>query len=60
MQNEILAKALIEAIKKMASNEECLDNFESYLSHHFDKWYEKYANTPEGLVYEFESFADVN
>lgn len=60
MHNEILAKALIEAIKKMASNEGCLDNFESYLSHCFDKWYEKYANTPEGLVYEFESFADIN
>lgn len=54
-KNEILA----QAIKAMVEKEGCLENFESYLSHHFDKWCEKYANTPEGLVYEFEHFADI-
>ena len=34
MHNEILAKALVEAIKTMVEKEGCLDNFESYLSRH--------------------------
>ena len=60
MYNEELARHLCDAIKKMTSKEGCLENFESYLSRHFVKWYEKFANTPEGLITEFEHFADID
>lgn len=56
---EKTAKEFIKAIKTIAAKEENLNNFESYLSRHFPAWLEKYANTPEGLVYEFRSFAEM-
>lgn len=56
--NEKLAQKFVEAIKAFSEKPENLDNFELYLSHHFDVWLEKYANTPEDLVYEFERFAE--
>ena len=55
-QQEENAKRLIDAIKKLACNEYALENFESYLQRHFETWYKNYANTPDGLVYEFENF----
>ena len=36
-QNEEQAKIFTDAIRKFASNEDALDNFQSYLSCHFDK-----------------------
>ena len=57
--SERLAHELIEAIKTMAAKPENLDNFESYLSHHFDVWMENYANTPENLVSEVKQFAEM-
>ena len=57
--NEEYAKVFIEAIKMFAEKQDNLDNLESYLSHHFDVWMEKYANTPEGLVYELKNFAEM-
>lgn len=57
--NEINAKALCEAIRKFAENPTAIENFESYLSYHFDKWIEKYANTPEGLISELNHFAAI-
>ena len=58
-ENEIYASRLANAIRKMASHDDALNNFESYLSYHFAEWLEKYANTPAGLVGEFESFANM-
>ena len=57
--NKENSQALITAIKKLAENPETLDNFASYLDHHFDVWYEKYANTVEGLVSEFKQFSEI-
>ena len=59
MNNEKLAKELCGAIKEMARKPENLDNFECYLSHHFDVWMEEYANTPKSLVSEMKSFAEM-
>ena len=53
------AKEFCDALKKMVNNEYSIENFESYLSHHFDVWYEKYANTPQGLIYEIRSFSEI-
>lgn len=60
-ENEKLAMRLIAAIQKMTSpdNFDALNNFESYLGNHFDKWLAKFADTPEGLVNEFETFANM-
>lgn len=54
------ARQFCAAIKKLAANETALENFESYLSMHFDKWLKMFANTPENIVEEFESFAKIN
>lgn len=57
---EKFAHDFCEAIKKLASNEDALNNMESYLSHHFDTWMEKWANTPAGLTWELEQFAKIH
>lgn len=59
LNNQESAERLTKAIKKLAENPEALENFESYLSQHFDKWFEKYANTPESLAFEFEQFSQI-
>ena len=59
MNNKENAKVLIAAIKKLAENPEVLENFENYLDHHFDVWFEKYVNTAEGLVSEFKQFSEI-
>ena len=59
MSNEECAKVFVEAIKTMASKPDNLDNFESYLSYHFDVWMEKWANSPEGLTSEVKHFAEM-
>ena len=58
-ENELCAKAFVNAIKELASNQKKLDNLENYLSEHFDIWMEKYANTPEGIIYELKGFAEI-
>lgn len=57
---EDLALSLGDAIKRLASDEDHLNNFVSYLTQHFPEWLNKYANTPEGLVSEFTEFANMN
>ena len=57
---EDLAIALGDAIKKLAADEDHLNNFLSYLTQHFPEWLRKYANTPEGRVSEFREFANMN
>lgn len=59
-QYEEEARQFCAAIKKLAANEAALDNLESYLSMHFDTWLTKFANTPENIVDELESFAKIN
>ena len=58
-ENELCAKAFVDAIKELASNQKKLDNLESYLSKHFDIWMERYANTPSGIIYELRGFAEM-
>ena len=53
------AAEICKAIKELANNETALSNFESYLARHFDKWLNKYANTPEGIAAELQSFAKI-
>ncbi len=57
--NRIFAEAFGNALRKFAEHPERIDNFESYLSHHFDVWYKRYANGMENMVYEFEHFAEI-
>lgn len=57
--NEKLAKEFIEALRTLSEKPENIDNFESYLSRHFTVWYEKYANTPAGLISELKHFAEM-
>lgn len=50
------AHEMVEAIKEIAKCEDSCDRLESYLACHFDKWLEKFASTPEGIVFELQSF----
>ena len=54
---EELAHLFCAAIKKLASNENAINNMESYLSYHFDSWMKKWAYDPDGITYELERFA---
>ena len=57
--NEECAAILVNAIREMAAKPENLDNFECYLSCHFDTWMRKWANTPSGLAEELKHFAEM-
>lgn len=57
---EQIAHQFIEAIKTIAEKPQNLENLESYLSNHFVEWMNKYANTPENITAELESFADMD
>lgn len=59
MTNEENAKLTVEAIRHFAKNPESLDNFESYLSRHYDTWMKKYAHDPDGLTAELTHFAHI-
>ena len=48
-----------EAIRAFSEKPENLENLESYLSCHFDKWLEKWANTPEKLSGELLNFSSM-
>lgn len=57
--NKQNAERVAEAIKRLAESPEALDNFKSYLTHHFDAWLKEYASTPDGLAAELESFSKI-
>lgn len=57
MNNEEAAKMFVDAIQTIGSKPENLKNLELYLSHHFDKWLERFANTPENMAVDFSEFA---
>lgn len=59
-QYKQLASEFVNAIKAIADNPDNLENFEMYLSLHFDKWMEKYAGYPEGITSELKIFAGVD
>lgn len=48
-----------EAIRTLANNTENLNNLESYLTYHFDKWLERWADTPEKIAAEMKEFAEM-
>ena len=56
---EAQAAAFCDAIRKLASKPENLDNLECYLLHHFPVWLSKFAHTPENLVCEMREFANM-
>lgn len=56
---EEFAKMLCASIKLFSEDEEALENFECYLSHHFDVWMKKFAYDPQGLAMEFWRFATI-
>ena len=53
------AAQFCNAIRELASKPENLQNLESYLEWHFDKWLEKYANTPDSMTAEMSNFAQM-
>ena len=61
MENHMaeVAEQFVNAIKTIAEKPENLDNLECYLSHHFEVWMKKYANTPENLTAELMEFANM-
>ena len=58
-QYTIEAEQVCDAIRELANKPENLQNLESYLEWHFDKWLEKYASTPDGIAAEMSSFAQM-
>ena len=54
------AAQFCDAIRELANKPENLQNLESYLGYHFDKWLEKYASTPEDMAAEMLSFAQMD
>lgn len=59
MKYEKEAGTFVNAIRKLASKPENMNNLESYLSWHFKAWLEKYADTPEGIAEEMKMFAEM-
>ena len=53
------AAQFCDAIRELANKPENLQNLESYLEYHFDKWLEKYANTPDSIAAEMSNFAQM-
>ena len=53
------AAQFCNAIRELANKPENLQNLESYLEWHFDKWLEKYASTPEDMAAEMSNFAQM-
>ena len=54
---EISAQKVADAIRAFADHPERIENFESYLSQHFQAWLERFGQTPEDLSDELLSFA---
>ena len=54
------ASQFCNAIRELANKPENLQNLESYLEYHFDKWLEKYASTPEDIAAEMSEFAQMD
>lgn len=59
-KHEQTAKQFCEALQTIAGKPENLENLEIYLSIHFSKWLERYANTPENITAELKQFAEMD
>ena len=59
MNKKECAKMFIDSIKTIAEKPENLDNLEFYLSYNFDRWLDKYDNTPENIAIEMKNFAEM-
>ena len=59
-KHEQTAKEFCEALKTIAGKPENLENLELYLSIHFQKWLERYANDPENITAELKQFAEID
>ena len=53
------AEQFCNAIRELANKPENLQNLESYLEYHFDKWLEKFASTPDSIALEMSNFAQM-
>ena len=53
------AEEFCEAIRTLANKPENLNNLESYLTYHFDKWLTTWANSPENIAAEMKEFAEM-
>ena len=53
------AAEFCEAIRALASKPENLNNLESYLTYHFDKWLTTWASSPASLAEEMKEFAEM-
>ena len=52
------ADRLCSAIRHMVDDDNALENFNSYLSYHFDAWLNQYVNNDvDNFVNEIEHFA---
>lgn len=58
-ENEKNTKVFIDAIRKLAENEENLENLEFYLDKHFETWMKNFAGYPAGLASEMKNFAEM-
>ena len=54
------AAQFCDAIRELANKPENLQNLESYLECHFDKWLEKYVSTPDDMAAEMSDFAKMD
>ena len=54
------AKEFCEAVKTIAEKPENLENLELYLSIHFQKWLDRFANYPESITAELKHFAGMD
>lgn len=59
-KHEQTAKLFCEALQTIAGKPENLENLETYLSIHFSKWLDKFANTPENITAELKQFAEMD
>ena len=53
------AAQFCDSIRELANKPENLQNLESYLEYHFDKWLEKFASTPDSIAWEMSNFAQM-
>lgn len=53
------AEDFCNAIRTFACKPENIDNLESYLTHHFAAWLEKWATTPDDMACEMLNFANM-
>lgn len=59
MKYENEAKAFCKAIQLLAENPARLENLENYLSYHFSKWLEDWADTPQKIAGEMLEFSKI-